>query len=378
MSWRIALSDLRITPAQRQAVDQVLDAGWLSMGPSTAAFEEAFAAAAGVAHAVAVSSATTGLLLALDASGIGPGDEVILPSLTFVADANVVRKLGATPVLVDIAAVDRPLIDPEAIRAAVTERTRAVMVVHYAGYRFPVESIADLSDQGITIIEDAAHATGPVADDGGWMAWTGDMAVFSFFANKNLPLGEGGMITTADDEVARRLRLLRSHGMTTGTWDRHRGHASDYDVSLIGWNCRPTELAAALGTAGLVDLPGWNADRRRLLGHYHRALASAAPDGPHLIFEPDLPTTGHLAVALLAAGQRPAVRAALADAGIQSSFHYPPIHTFSAYGDDLRFGLARTDEAEQRFISLPLHPWLEPSQVDEIVGIVVAADRPAG
>jgi len=187
-----------------------------------------------------------------------------------------------------------------------------------------------------------------------------------------LPLGEGGIVTTGDDRVAQRLRLLRSHGMTTGTWDRHRGHASDYDVSLVGWNCRPTELAMALGAAGLPDLPGWNTTRRRLLDSY-RAAFDAAPGDIRLIFEPDEPTTGHLAVAVLPPGQRPVVRAALEQAGIQSSFHYPPIHTFSAYAPDRQDTLPRTDEAERRFVSLPLHPWLEGEQVDEIVQLVTAA-----
>jgi dTDP-4-amino-4,6-dideoxygalactose transaminase len=375
VSWRIPLSDLRISPAQRDAVNQVLTDGWLSMGPSTEHFEQTFAEAAGVEHAIGVSSATTGLLVALDACGVGPGDEVIVPSLNFVADANVVTKLGATPVLVDIESVDRPLVDVDAVHRAVTDRTRAVVVVHYAGYLADVGRLTSLAEAGIRIIEDAAHAAGPVADDGTWHRFAGHAAVFSFFANKNLPTGEGGIVLTADPEMAAAVRLLRAHGMTTGTWDRHRGHASSYDVVRVGWNCRPNELASVLGSAGLPDLPAHNARRRELLEVYRHALHDGDPSGQraHLIMSGDEPTAAHLAVAVLPPGGRPAVHDALAAAGIQSSFHYPPIHHFTAYAGSVRALLPQTDEAAERFVSLPLHPYLTDDDVEEIVEVVLKA-----
>lgn len=368
MSWRIVLSDVRISADQRAAALGVLESGWLSMGPRTAEFELAFAQQAGVDHAVAVSSGTSGLLLALQAVGVRAGDEVVLPSLTFVADANVVRSLGAVPVFADVCGADQPLVDVDDLLAACSPRTRAVLVVHYAGA--PVD-VSRLTGHGVAVVEDAAHAVGPVADDGHWLPLRGDVAVFSFFANKNLPLGEGGMVTTRDPALAQQLRLLRSHGMTTGTWDRHRGHAYDYDVVALGSNARTTELQAAMGTAALVDLPAHNAARRRLLATYAQLLEGTPV---RLALAGQRQTTGHLAVAVLPQpGMRAAVRASLADAGIQSSFHYPPIHMFQAYADLAPRALPRTEDAAERLVTLPLHPYLSDEDVDLVVSTLRAA-----
>jgi dTDP-4-amino-4,6-dideoxygalactose transaminase len=371
VSWRIPLSDVRVSRAQKAAVQDVLESGWLSMGPRVAAFEEAFASAAGAAHAIAVSNGTGALLLALRAVGVRPGDEVVVPSLTFVACANVIRALEATPVFADVCAPERPLVDPQDVIAAITERTRAVVVVHYAGARVDMDGLGPVRERGIAIVEDAAHAAGPTGDDGGWLPLYGDVAAFSFFANKNLALGEGGMITCRDHALATQLRLLRSHGMTTGTWDRHRGHASEYDVVTVGWNFRLTEIQAAMGSAGLDELGEGNAARRRLLSAYAEGLAGS-PVRPALAGVER--TTGHLAVAVLpGAGQRNAVRQALATAGIQSSFHYPPIHRFAAYRDLGARPLPRTEQAAERLITLPLHPWMTSDDVKEICEVVVGA-----
>ncbi|HET6910799.1 MAG TPA: DegT/DnrJ/EryC1/StrS aminotransferase family protein [Mycobacteriales bacterium] len=366
MNWKVALSDLRVSDRQRAAVNDVLDSGWLSMGPRTAAFESAFAEAAAVEHAVAVSSGTTGLLLALQAVGVGPKDEVVLPSLTFVADANVVRQLGATPVFADIMAVDRPVADPQSILSRVTRRTKAVIVVHYAGASAEVEP---LLGHGFAVIEDAAHAVGPV-DDSAWLRLRGDLAVFSFFANKNLALGEGGMVSANRGDLDAALRLLRAHGMTASTWDRHQGHASDYDVVTVGTNGRITEVQAALGEAGLPDLPAHNATRRRLLRKYAEMFEGSAVS---LALRGD-PSTGHLAVAVLpGTGQRPRIRAALADAGIQTSFHYPPIHKFAAFGEFATVRLPATEEAEKRLMTLPLHPYLSEDGVELVASTLLDA-----
>ena len=216
----------------------------------------------------------------------------------------------------------------------------------------PLDEIDDLREQGIRIIEDAAHAVGPIDDTGDWLPLRGDFAVYSFFANKNLPTGEGGMVTTNDDALEPRLRLLRSHGMSTVTWDRHRGHASDYDVLDLGWNGRPTELAAALGATGLPDVHENNMARRRLLDHYRAEMTAADPSGTiHLIGARDEPTTGHIAVAVLPSGARPDVRADWPSAGIQSSFHYPPIHRFTAYEAFADAALPVTNEAAERLVT---------------------------
>jgi dTDP-4-amino-4,6-dideoxygalactose transaminase len=371
VSWRIPLADVRLSPEQRQAVVEVLDSGWLSMGPQTAEFERQFASSSGARHAVCVSSATAGLLLAMIVAGVGPGDEVVMPSLTFVADANVARVLGATPVFADIIDPVRPIVDHNDISAAVTPRTRAVVVVHYGGYLAPASGLSELRSHGVAVIQDAAHAVGPVDDAGSWLDLRADLVVFSFFANKNLGIGEGGMVTTPDVSCAERLRLLRSHGMTTGTWDRHKGHASDYDVVTPGWNFRPTEVAAALGRVGLSDLKEHNAARRRALDRYHDRFRERSEI--RMTFSRSELTAGHLAVAVLPAGGRKIVRDALAAAGIQTSFHYPPIHRFSVYSGGVVRNLPKTELAEDQLVTLPLYPWLTDTEVDEIVDLVIAA-----
>lgn len=359
VSWRIPLAEVRVTADQRAAVTEVLDSGWLSMGPRTQQWEADFAAAAGVPHAVACSSGTAALLMALQVVGVGPGDEVVLPSLTFVADANVVVALGATPVLADVVSPQEPVARAEQLLARVTPRTRAVVVVHYGGVGVDVRP---LRERGLKVVEDCAHAAGPLDADG-WLPLRGDVGCYSFFANKNLALGEGGMAVTADEELAARLRLLRSHGMTSGTWDRHRGHASDYDVVTAGWNLRTTELAAAMGSAVLPDLPAGNERRRQLLAGYAEAFRGTPVS---MVFPHDPRTAAHLAVALLPPGSRPAVRAALTQRRIQSSFHYPPVHGFSAYTALAGTDLSQTDAAVDRLVTLPLHPYL----ADEDVGTV--------
>jgi dTDP-4-amino-4,6-dideoxygalactose transaminase len=366
MTWRMSLSDLRVSPAQRAAALEVLDSGWLSMGPRTAAFERAFADAARVEHAIAVSNGTAALLLALKAVGVAPGDEVVVPSLTFVADASVVCQLGARPVFADVCSVDRPLVDTEDILRVVTPRTRAVIVVHYAGVAVDV---TPLLGQGFAVVEDAAHAIGPVDDEGAWIPLTGDVAAYSFFANKNLPLGEGGMVTARHSTLADRIRLLRSHAMTSGTWDRHRGHATDYDVVDFGVNARLTEVQAAMGETGLADLPVHNAVRRRLLQVYADAFAGT---DVRMAFAGEVSTTGHIAVAILPeAGSRPRIREVLAGHGVQASFHYPPIHGMSAYREMVTRPLPHTDRAAEHYVTLPLHPYLSHDDVREVASIVV-------
>jgi dTDP-4-amino-4,6-dideoxygalactose transaminase len=247
MTWRVPLSDTHISAAQRKAVDAVLDRGWLSMGPETSACEAAWIELTGARNAILTTSGTAALWLALAAVGVGPGDEVVVPSLTFVADANVVVRLGATPVFADIVDPLRPVVDPASVAAAVTERTRAILVVHYGGWEVDLAAIA-AAVPGVPIVEDAAHAAGPLAS-GRWPGSAGLVSCYSFFANKNLGVGEGGLVSTSDDDLAAKIRLLRSHGMDSLTWDRHRRKAASYDVLLPGstsgrqrWSppwCRP-------------------------------------------------------------------------------------------------------------------------------------------
>jgi dTDP-4-amino-4,6-dideoxygalactose transaminase len=374
--WRVPLSDIIVDDELADAVMETLRSGWWSMGPRVDEFERAFAAFCGAPHALAVANGTAALHLALLAVGCGPGDEVILPSLNFVAAANAIVHTGAEPVFCDIAGSDELNLDPQDVEAAVTPRTKAVLALHYAGFPCAMDDVRAIADRhGLAIVEDAAHAPGASLE--GHMCGTlGDVGCFSFFSNKNLPLGEGGMIVTSDDELAKRLRLLRSHGMTTLTWDRHRGHASSYDVLLPGFNYRLDEVRATVGLVELPRLLAENAARARISARYREALDGE--QGLSMPFHgngPDRTSSSHLAVVLLPEGaDRGQVRTALADDGIQTSVHYPPIHSFSAYSEAARRReLPRTDAVAPRLLTLPLYGRMTDEQVEAVVDALRAA-----
>jgi dTDP-4-amino-4,6-dideoxygalactose transaminase len=374
--WRVPLSDISVDDELADAVLEVVRSGWWSMGPRVADFERGFAEFCGAEHAVAVANGTAALHLALVALGCGPGDEVIVPSLNFVAAANTIANTGADPVFCDIVGPDELNLDPADVEAAVGPRTKAVVVLHYAGFPCAMDAIGEIAERhGLAVVEDAAHAPG--ASLGGRMCGTlGRVGCFSFFSNKNLPVGEGGMIVTDEPELAERLRLLRSHGMTTLTWDRHRGHASSYDVVLPGFNYRLDEIRAVVGLVQLRRLPEENAARMRIAARYRQAL-----DGERGLTMPfggnggERISSYHLAVALLPEGaDRGAVRATLDAQGIQTSVHYPPIHTFTAYRSSVgRRELPQTDAVAERLLTLPLYGRMSDAQVEAVIDGVLAA-----
>jgi dTDP-4-amino-4,6-dideoxygalactose transaminase len=242
--WKVPLADVHLESEEIEAVTQVLKSGWLSLGPKTQEFEARFAQFLGVKHALAVASGTAALHLACEVLGLKKGDEVLCPALTFVASANAILYTGARPVLVDICGPRDLNLSPEDAAQKITPRTRAIMVVHYAGFPADLDALQALARrEGLKIIEDCAHAPGALyhSREGPKPAGTlGEMGCFSFFANKNLTTGEGGMVVTADDLLAEQLRMARSHGMTTLTWDRYRGHSFSYDVVRRGYNHRTT------------------------------------------------------------------------------------------------------------------------------------------
>src|SRR5215217_2008272 len=273
-AWKVPLADVIVTDGDLAAVTETYRSGWLSMGPRTEEFEARFASYTGARHAFAVTNGTAALHLACLAAGIGPGDEVICPSMTFVASANAIRYCGAKVVFADIAGLTEPWLSAERAAEAITPRTRAIMTVDYAGHAGELTALAELADErGIALLEDAAHAAGSRLD-GRHLGTFGRAGAFSFFSNKNLAIGEGGMVVCDDDDVAQRVRLLRSHGMTTMTWDRHRGHASAYDVVDLGFNYRIDEPRAALAAQRLGRLDAENAVRGRLDARYRELLAA--------------------------------------------------------------------------------------------------------
>ena len=371
------LADILVDSELRAAVDEVVSSGWWSMGPKVLEFEQAFAEFCDVRHALAVANGTAALHLALLAAGCGPGDEVILPSLNFVAAANAIAHTGATPVFCDISGPDDLNLDPADLEAAIGPRTKAVLVLHYGGFPCDMQAVRELSEQrGLIVIEDAAHAPGATWQ-GRPCGGLGLVGCFSFFSNKNLPVGEGGMIVTDDDALAERLRLLRSHGMTTLTWERHRGHAASYDVVAQGFNYRLDELRAAMGLVQLRRLPDENARRGTISDRYRERL-----DGVNGITMPfgDLEegTTSahHLAVALLPEGRRDDVRATLSERRIQTSVHYPPIHLFTHYTElGSRRPLPRTEAVAARVVTLPLYAHMRDEQTELVIeGVLEAID----
>ncbi len=366
---RVPLSDLVVDSELRDAVLQTFESGWWTMGRRVDEFEVGFASMAGARHAVAVANGTAALHLALLACGVGPGDEVVLPSLNFVAAANVVRLAGASPTFCDILGPHDLNLDPAHLESVIGPRTRALLVLHYAGFPCDIDEILRIAERhALTVIEDAAHAPG-AALRGRKCGTFGDIGCFSFFANKNLPIGEGGMVVTDDDELAERIRLLRSHGMTTLTWDRARGHAHAYDVLLPGLNYRLDEIRATVGLVQLHRLEDANAARARLVARYRSRLE----DVPGLIVPfaavtPEVEPAHHLAVIVLPPGvDRPAVQESLRARSVQTSVHYPPIHGFSAYATSPPASLPQTDDVAERILTLPLFPHLAEEAVDAVV-----------
>jgi dTDP-4-amino-4,6-dideoxygalactose transaminase len=366
----IPLFDLKLAPADIDAVVETLRSGWLTMGPRVEAFEHAFSEHLGVRHAVALANGTAALHLACRAAGVGPNDEVIVPSYTFVATANAILYCGATPVFADILGVDNPSIDPAEVESRITPRTRAVVAVHFAGYPAAIDVLADLCrERELILIEDAAHA--PSGQVGGRMLGTfGTVGAFSFFSNKVLSIGEGGLLATNDDSLAARARQLRSHAMTSTTWDRHLGHADSYDVVDIGFNYRMDEARAALAQARLSRLEEEVRRRRELTRTYRQRLK----DLPGLIVpftDEDVACSSCyvMPIMLADAARRFGLRRRLQEAhGVQTSILYPPVHEFSAYRRRFpRLSLPRTEQAGRSEVTIPLYPHMTVTEQDRVV-----------
>ena len=370
--WTVPLADVVVPEEDIAVVADVYRSGWLSMGPQTAALEREFAAYVGARHALAVANGTAGLHLICAAAGLGPRDEVVVPSMTFVATVNAIAYTGATPVFADVVSVTEPWLDPHAVDAALTERTRAVMTMAYGGHPGRTVALAALArERGLMLLEDAAHAAGSRVG-GRHLGTFGRAGAFSFFSNKNLAVGEGGMVVTDDDAAAAQMRLLRSHGMTTLTWDRHRGHASGYDVVELGFNYRIDEPRAALARRRLARLDAENARRAQLDARYRDLLADIDGLAPALRPPADARLAHHLFTVVLDDGmERARFREALGARGIQTSVHYPPAHRFSIYawGGDLPV----TEAYGARAVSLPLFATMTTAQQDEVVSAIRAA-----
>lgn len=363
----LPLAEPLIGEEEKTALNAIIDSGWITMGEEIKSFEQEFAALHGVDEAIAVSNCTAGLHLCLAALGVGAGDDVLVPSLTFVATVNAVLYAGANPIFVDVESLESPHISMSDAEQKITGKTKAVIVMHYAGYSVDVNKWRKFADDhGLFMIEDAAHAPGL---DG--VAQVADAAAFSFFGNKNMTTAEGGMVTARDPEVASRVRTMRSHGMSTSTLERHKGHAYEYDVTMLGFNYRLDELRAAMGRCQLAKLPAWNVKRRELVAIYRKLIKESCPQ-VMVPFSNEHNTVAHIFPVLLPVGvDRHSVMSNLRAAEIQSSIHYLPVHHFTFYKSafpDVK--LAITEEYCSRVVTLPLYPALDKQDLERVVQVI--------
>jgi dTDP-4-amino-4,6-dideoxygalactose transaminase len=355
---------------EKATLAAVIESGWITMGDRVREFEQAFALLHEAEDSIAVSSCTAALHLILHALGVGPGDEVLVPSLTFVATANSVLYVGARPIFVDIESPENPLLSLDDAEAKRTTRTKAVILVHFGGYladRAAWQSFARRG--GLLLVEDAAHAPGlPQAGT------FGEAAAFSFYGNKNMTTAEGGAILARDRALRETIRRARSHGMTSGTRQRLDSRSPDYDVTILGFNYRMDELRAAVGLAQLKRLNGWNDIRRRLSLYYRQLVAERCPS-VMVPFADPRPSAHHLMpVVLPPAISRQAVIDGLRSDGVQTTVHYPPVHRLTFYKDIYPdCCLPRTEEFSRRELTLPLHPRMTPASVELVVNSLAAA-----
>ena len=366
--WRVPLTELSHTEAEIQRVLDVLHSGWWTCGPETDALEREFEKRLGVQHAIAVSSGTAALHLAFLALKLRQGQEVVTPAFNFVASANTILHAGASPRFADVDAIEAPLVSAESLERAITPNTRGICVMHYGGYPCEMDSIMDLARKhGLWVVEDAAHAPGASWKGIPCGKW-GDISCFSFFGNKNLTCAEGGLVTTEDESLANKLRLLRSHGMDSLTWDRFRGHSVSYDVTAPGFNFRMDDIRAAILRMQLKSLDRWNRLRQERVCWYHELLETDArwtiPFKNHVGV-----SACHLFVLVLEEKiSRTKVMHFLKNRGIQTSIHYPPTHQFSYYRnlglDQPDLGL--TEDLGRRIITLPLFPGMTYEQISMV------------
>ncbi len=374
--WKIPFSNLEIDAEEQAAVIKVMASKWLTMGEVTEQFETAFADFLDVPYAFAVSSCSSALHLANVALGVGEGDEVICPSLSFVATVNSALYCGGKVVFADITGDENLNISPADIRKKITPSTKGIILMHYAGYACHMQEILKIARQhSLFVIEDAAHAPGAAISNGTVagevkLGTLGDVGCFSFFSNKNMSTGEGGMLVTKRKELADKIKRLRSHGMTALTLERHRGHAHSYDVTALGYNYRLDEIRSAMGIVQLKKLGRHNSARKKLVEYYRRKLAGVADISvPFKEFKGK--SAYHLLPILLDHKiKRDGFIGYMKSKGIQTSVHYPAIHLFSYFRDKYGFSegqLPKTEAVARRLVTLPLYPSLTFKQVDYII-----------
>lgn len=367
MAYDIPLFNLNFDEREAKAAYDTIKSGWISTGPKCAELEEMFAKMLGAKYAVSVTNCTDALHLCCLLCGFGPGDEVISPSLTFAASANCIRYAGATPVFADIIGPEHINLDPADIERKITPKTKGIVVVHMAGYPAKLDEIMAIAKKhNLKVVEDACH--GPLSEYKGKKLGTiGDCSAFSFFSNKNISTGEGGMFVTNSEELAAKAKLMRSHGMTTMSYQRASGHATAYDIVELGYNFRMDDIRASIAIEQLKKLPEDLNKRMAVRKRYVEKLSSikgvVVPFADCNEF-----TSNYIMPVVLTQGSkddRDAIREKIHAAGIQTSVHYPAIHRFSIY-KNCGAVLPQTDYVTDHEITLPMYAALTMEQVDFI------------
>lgn len=370
--WKVQLFKLNYDNKEIEAVTEVLESAWITMGQKTRDFETGFSSFLGHdSKCLAVSNGTAALHLALLALDIKAGDEVITPGLTFIADQNVVTMVGATNVLSDITSRDDWSMDPADIERKITDKTKAVLIVHYAGFACDMDAICDICKRhNLYLIEDCAHTPG--ADYKGRPLGTfGDVAAFSFFTNKNLSVGEGGAVVTSDEVLYKKLQGLRSHGMSVPSFDRFKGRAISYDVEIPGLNYRIDEMRAALGLVQLQKLEMANKARQKLVLHYYERLDGQLKINiPFRRFSRGNPNYHIMPILLDDSVDRLHVIESMKEDGIQTSIHYPEIQEFSAYKDTVNL-TPIAQYVSKHELTLPLYPTMTIEEVDLVCDALI-------
>ncbi len=365
-------------PAERDAVVKVLESGWIGQGPLCERFENELAEYVGAKHGVFVNSATAGLHLSLVASGIGPGDEVITTPMTFVATVNVIEHCGATPVLADIDATTLNL-SPEHVAKAVTPRTKAVIGVHFGGRAFDLDGVRAAVGDGVAVIEDAAHAIGGRMPLGGMIGSSGNLVVFSFYANKNITTAEGGMIVTNDAKVAERLKMLRLHGLPTDAWNRFASKQLTPSLAVLpGFKYNSTDLNAALGLAQLDRIEDFLARREAIARAYDAGLSDV--EGIELLSRPNVHGARHalhLYIVKVKRSRNGLTRddfvAMLRQRNVGAGVHYAAVHLHPYYRDAYGWHPEQFPSAlavSHEVLSLPGQPSMSDDDVHYVIDTV--------
>ncbi len=373
MMYDIPLFDLNFGEEEERAVVETLRSKWISMGPKCAELEKKFAEMLQVKYACALTNCTAALHLACCTLGLGSGDEVICPSLTFAATVNCIRYVGATPVFADICGNENLCIDADQIEALITEKTKAVIPMHYAGFPCDMDKIMEVAKKhNLYVIEDACH--GPLSVYKGKKLGTiGDVGCFSFFSNKNISTGEGGMLITNNEEIYKRAKLMRSHGMTVTSYQRASGHATSYDIVDLGFNYRLDDIRSSIGIVQLDKLQRDLEKREEIRKWYCEGLSGIEAVTVPFLQDKEF-KSNYIFPIILNKGSvddRDLFRNKLHECGIQTSIHYPAIHRFSAYEEYYR-PLPNTEYAADHEVTLPMYRKLTKEQVKYICDKVAA------